>query len=84
MTMADLTASKPELKVVIDQVGTPTYAYDLAHLITYIIEDSLLDRTGVYQPLTRPLSSFFQFSLSSEYSLRQRRFLFLVMVDTSQ
>ena len=27
---------------------------------------------------------FFQFSLSSEYSLRQSRFLFRVMVDTSQ
>ena len=48
LTMSELTASKPELKVVVDQVGTPTYAYDLAYLITYIIEENLLDRNGVY------------------------------------
>lgn len=38
-TMLNLTATKPQLKVVFDQVGTPTYAYDLAVAITAILED---------------------------------------------
>ena len=38
-TMLDLTATKPQLKVVFDQVGTPTYALDLANAIMSIIED---------------------------------------------
>lgn len=38
-TMLNLTASKPQLKVVFEQVGTPTYAYDLAQAINTILED---------------------------------------------
>ena len=38
-TMLNLTSSKPQLKVVFDQVGTPTYALDLAKAISTIIED---------------------------------------------
>mgnify|MGYP002241525002 CR=1 FL=1 len=32
-TMLSLTATKPQLNVVFDQAGTPTYAYDLAEAI---------------------------------------------------
>ena len=38
-TMMNLTATKPELKVVFDQVGTPTYALDLAKAIQVVLED---------------------------------------------
>ena len=62
LTMSELTASKPELKVVVDQVGTPTYAYDLAYLITYIIEENLLARNGVYNYSGEGVCSWYDFA----------------------
>jgi len=47
-TMARLTAANDTVKVVFDQVGSPTYAADLAALIVKVIDDCMLDRTGVY------------------------------------
>ena len=45
--MLALTADKPELKVVFDQTGTPTYAYDLAAAIFDIMENRRFEgRTG--------------------------------------
>lgn len=38
-TMLNLTAAKPSIKVVFDQVGTPTYALDLAKAISVILDD---------------------------------------------
>ena len=37
--MLNLTATKPQLKIVFDQVGTPTYACDLAVAILTALED---------------------------------------------
>ena len=47
-TMLNLTAIKPQLKVVFDQVGTPTYALDLANAILTIIEDYKKENADVY------------------------------------
>ena len=41
-TMMNLTATKPQLKVVFDQVGTPTYALDLAEAIVVVLNDYAL------------------------------------------
>ena len=38
-TMMNLTATKTQLKVVFDQVGTPTYALDLADAILTVLND---------------------------------------------
>lgn len=48
-TMLNLTATKPQLKVVFDQVGTPTYAYDLAAAIFDIIDSRKSEgNSGIY------------------------------------
>jgi len=53
-TMLNLTATKPQLKVVFDQVGTPTYALDLANAIIAIIEDYKKDSLTVnHEPYTK-------------------------------
>ena len=45
-TMMNLTATKPQLKVVFDQVGTPTYALDLARAIEVVLEDFAAEKAG--------------------------------------
>lgn len=62
LTMNRLTAEKPELKVVMDQAGTPTNAYDLAFLICHIIETDMLDKTGVYNYSNDGVCSWYDFA----------------------
>lgn len=45
-TMMHLTATKPELSVVFDQTGTPTYAMDLAVAIAAVLDDWREDMSG--------------------------------------
>jgi dTDP-4-dehydrorhamnose reductase len=62
-TMLNLTTTKPQLKVVFDQVGTPTYAYDLADAIYDIIENRKYEgNTGVYHYSNEGVCSWFDFA----------------------
>ncbi len=61
-TMQNLTATHDTLKVVFDQVGTPTYAGDLAAVITHIIETGQLDKTGIYHFSNEGICSWFDFA----------------------
>lgn len=62
-TMLKLTAEKPELKVVFDQAGTPTYAYDLARAIYNIIEERKYEgNEGVYHYSNEGVTSWFDFT----------------------
>ena len=69
-TMLNLTTTKPQLKVVFDQVGTPTYAYDLAKTIFDIIENRKFSgRTGIYHYSNEGVCSWFDFTkMIAEYS----------------
>ena len=67
-TMLNLTATKPQLKVVFDQVGTPTYALDLAKTISSIIEDYKMEeaatysKTGIYHFSNEGVCSWYDFT----------------------
>ncbi|MBR6589917.1 MAG: sugar nucleotide-binding protein, partial [Bacteroidaceae bacterium] len=61
-TMMHLTATRSELKVVFDQVGTPTYAGDLAATIYGIIEDRKNDKTGIYHYTNEGVCSWYDFA----------------------
>lgn len=62
-TMLNLTGTKPQLKVVFDQVGTPTYAYDLAAAIFDIIENrKYTGNTGIYHYSNEGVCSWYDFT----------------------
>ena len=61
-TMLNLTATKPQLKVVFDQVGTPTYALDLANAIVSIIEDYKNAQTATPSSLNYTKTGVYHFS----------------------
>lgn len=59
-TMLDLTSSRPELKVVFDQIGSPTYARDLAEAIVDIIDNGKYrGNDGIYHYSDEGICSWF-------------------------
>jgi dTDP-4-dehydrorhamnose reductase len=69
-TMLNLTSTKPELKVVFDQTGTPTYAQDLADTIVDIVENrKYVGNSGVYHFSNEGVCSWFDFTkMIAEYA----------------
>lgn len=78
-TMLNLTSIKPQLKVVFDQVGTPTYAYDLAKAIMVILEEYKKEsltlnpepftKNGIYHFSNEGVCSWFDFTkVIAEYA----------------
>ncbi|MBR2326390.1 MAG: dTDP-4-dehydrorhamnose reductase [Alistipes sp.] len=61
-TMRTLTSTKPSLKVVFDQIGSPTYAADLAEAIFYIIESRQADKCGIYHFSNEGVCSWYDFA----------------------
>lgn len=80
-TMLNLTATKPSLKVVVDQVGTPTYAYDLALAIEKVMDDykaetaaadsETYSKTGVYHFSNEGVCSWYDFTKMIQHFARQ-------------
>ena len=65
-TMLNLTATKPQLKVVFDQCGTPTYAWDLATAIIAALKNPV---EGIYHYSNEGVCSWYDFTkMIAEYS----------------
>ena len=61
-TMQSLTATHDTLKVVFDQVGTPTFAGDLADTIAHIINTGQTNKTGIYHFSNEGVCSWYDFA----------------------
>lgn len=61
-TMLGLFATKDSVNVVFDQVGTPTYAGDLAAAVAYIIESGQTGKSGIYHYSNEGVCSWYDFA----------------------
>lgn len=62
-TMLQLTATRPQIQVVFDQTGTPTYARDLAVVIFEILSERRYEgREGIYHFSNEGVCSWFDFA----------------------
>ena len=60
-TMLKLGAERDELKIISDQIGTPTYAIDLAHCILKIVSSSSQEY-GIYHYSNEGVASWYDFA----------------------
>ena len=60
--MINLTSTKPQIKVVDDQIGTPTYALDLAKAIEAIVAKYDGSQSGIYHYSNEGICSWYEFA----------------------
>lgn len=64
LTMRRLTDERPEVRVVFDQVGTPTYAGDLAAAVFTIVENgAYLQHEGIFHFANEGVCSWYDFAI---------------------
>ena len=61
-TMLKIAATKPEIKVVFDQIGTPTYANDLAIAILKVIQNLAPGMPRLYHYSNEGVASWYDFA----------------------
>ena len=62
--MRNLTEVNPDIRVVSDQVGTPTNAADLAGLIMKIIQEKLTDKCGIWHYTDEGCTSWYDLAVA--------------------
>lgn len=75
-TMLRLGAERTELKVVADQIGSPSWSYDIAIAITQLLEKSLADESvnGIYHFTNSGVASWYDLALATFDEARQLGF----------
>ena len=74
--MLRLGAERSELKVVADQIGSPTWSYDIASVITQLLSKSLADPNiqGTYHFTNSGVASWYDLAVATFAEARQLGF----------
>ncbi|WP_088242824.1 dTDP-4-dehydrorhamnose reductase [Calothrix rhizosoleniae] len=73
-TMLRLAAERPEIRVVADQIGSPTWAKDIAGAIAQIVSQLTPEMTGIYHYTNSGVASWYDFALSIFEEAQQQGF----------
>jgi dTDP-4-dehydrorhamnose reductase len=63
-TMLRLGAEKDELKVVADQIGSPTWSYDIAEAIANLVNPNRNIASGIYHFTSSGVASWYDFAIA--------------------
>ncbi|MBW4532919.1 MAG: dTDP-4-dehydrorhamnose reductase [Pleurocapsa minor HA4230-MV1] len=75
-TMLRLGAERTELKIVADQIGSPSWSYDIAIAITHLLAKSLTDESinGIYHFTNSGVASWYDLALATFDEAKQLGF----------